>query len=58
MDLQTHSPTNEEYQRLNWSAKRVTFLVKIFVDFHFFGFAEYESDKNFSLHLPVFRRRV
>jgi hypothetical protein len=56
VDLQTHSPTNREDQRLKWLAKRETFPVKILCDFYFLGIAEYERDKNFPLHSPFLKR--
>jgi hypothetical protein len=52
VDLQTHSPTNKEDKRLNWSAKRETFPVKMFIYLYFLDIAECESDKNFPLHSP------
>jgi hypothetical protein len=56
--LQTHSPTNEEGQRLNWWGKKETFPVKIQVDFYFSDIAAYERDKTIALSLNYFEKSV
>jgi hypothetical protein len=56
--LQTHSPRNEEGQRLNWWSKKETFPFKILFDFYFFDIAEYERHKSIALSLTNFEKSV
>ena len=52
--MQSPSLTNEVDQCLNWSTRKESFPVKLVVGFYFFGISEFECDKKFPFHSPVF----
>jgi hypothetical protein len=62
VQLQTHSPTNEADQCLNWSTKKELFTLKILCDFYFLDIAEYECNKKIAFHstfsTKVFKLKV